>query len=93
MPNGIEFNGAFNQSIDEDYYRLRRTKKAFNDNHIEYKSKRDKDKNLTPKEYLNTIRPYLNDIINDHKTPKKIRVHSRNEVLITKLSMKNGKFN
>ena len=26
------------------------------------------------------IRPYLSDIINDHKTPKKLRVHSSNEV-------------
>ena len=27
------------------------------------------------------IRPYLSDIINDHKTLKKLRVHSRNEVI------------
>ena len=27
------------------------------------------------------MRPYLSDIINDHKTPKKLRVHSHNEVL------------
>ena len=27
------------------------------------------------------IRPYLSDIINYHKTPKKLRVHSSNEVL------------
>ena len=26
------------------------------------------------------IRPYLSDIINDHKTPKKLRLHSSNEV-------------
>ena len=26
------------------------------------------------------IRPYLSDIIKDHKTPKKLRVHSSNEV-------------
>ena len=26
------------------------------------------------------IRPYLSDIINDHKTLKKLRVHSSNEV-------------
>ena len=25
------------------------------------------------------IRPYLSDIINDHKTPKNLRVHSSNE--------------
>ena len=27
------------------------------------------------------IRPYLSDIINYHKTPRKLRVHSSNEVL------------
>ena len=27
------------------------------------------------------IRPYLSDIINDHKTPKNLRVHSSNEVI------------
>ena len=26
------------------------------------------------------IRPYLSDIINDHKTPEKLRVHSHNEL-------------
>ena len=37
--------------------------------YIEYKSKGDKYKNLSPKDYLNMIRPYLRDLINDHKTP------------------------
>ena len=50
---------------------LTRTKKACNGNYIEYESKGDKDKHLSPKEYLNIIRPYLIDIINDHKTPEK----------------------
>ena len=35
-------------------------------------------KNLSAKQYLNLIRPYLSDIINDHKLLK--RVHSSNEV-------------
>ena len=30
--------------------------------------KGDKDKNLWPKEYLDMIRPYLSDMINNHKT-------------------------
>ena len=32
------------------------------------------------KEYFNIIRPYLNNIINDHETPKNLKVHSSNEV-------------
>ena len=27
------------------------------------------------------IKPYLSNIINDHKIPKKLRVHSSNEVI------------
>ena len=58
-----------------------KTNSAFNGNYMEYQSKGDKDKNLSPKEYLDMIRPYLSDLINDNKTPKKLRVHTRNEVI------------
>ena len=46
---------------------------------MKYKSKGDKDKNLSPGEYFDMIRPYLSDVINDHKTHKNIRVHSSKE--------------
>ena len=59
---------AFNQSIDEDYYKPIWTKSAFNGNYVEYESKGDKNKNLSPKEYLDMIRPYLSDMITDYKT-------------------------
>ena len=35
---------------------------------MEYKSNGDKDKTLSIKDYLDEIRPYLSDIINDCKT-------------------------
>ena len=38
--------------INEDYYKPVKTKIAFNDNYIEYESRGEKDKNLSPKEYL-----------------------------------------
>ena len=53
---------------DEDYYRPSKTKSAFNGNYMEYESKGDKDKKFSPKVYLKITRPYLSDIINDHKT-------------------------
>ena len=34
---------------------------------MEYTSKGDRYKNLLPKEYLNMIRPYLRDLISEHK--------------------------
>ena len=39
-----------------------------------YESKADKDKNLSPEEYLDMIRPYLSDMIDDHKTHGKLKV-------------------
>ena len=66
---------SFNRSIDEDYCKPIRFKSAFTGNFIEYESKGDKNKNLSPKKYLDMIRPYRSDIINDHKTTKKLRVH------------------
>ena len=57
--------------VDEDYYKPIKTKSAFNCNDIEYESKGDKgdkDKSLSLEEYLDIIRPYLSDMINDHKT-------------------------
>ena len=63
--------------IDEDYYKPIKTKSVFNGNRIEYESRGDK--NLSIKEYLDMIRPYLHDMINDHKTPMRSRVHSRDK--------------
>ena len=65
-------------SIDEDYYKPIITNGAFNNNYIQYESMGsiDKDKNLSIKEYINVIRPYLSDIMNNHKTQGKWRIHS-----------------
>ena len=39
--------------------------------YIEDKGKGDRYENLSPKEYLDMIRSYLRDLINEHKTPVK----------------------
>ena len=36
---------------------------------------------MSPEEYLDIIRPYLSDMINDHKTPMNLRAHSRDGVI------------
>ena len=69
-------------SIDEDYYKLIIIKGAFNSNYIRYESKGDKGKNLSIKKYLNMVKPYLSDIINDHKTHGLVRYHSGNKTLV-----------
>ena len=59
------------KEFDRDYYKPIRTDDGFagrRNNYIEYKSKGDRYENLSPKEYLNMIKPYLRDLINNHKT-------------------------
>ena len=58
------------KGFDKDYYKPIRTDYGFgerNNNYIEYKSKRDRYENLSPKEYLKIIRPYLRDLIDNNK--------------------------
>ena len=58
------------KGFDRDYYKPIRTDSDFagrNINYIEHMSRRDRYENLSPKKYLDIIRPYLRDLINDHK--------------------------
>ena len=59
---------------EDDYYKPIKTGNAFNSNYIEYESNGDKDKSLSVKEYLNKIRPYLSNMINDLKTQSEWKV-------------------
>ena len=60
-------NGCTYDIESKDYHTPIKTNSSFNSNYIKYVSNRDKDKNLSPKEYLAMIKPYLSDIINEHK--------------------------
>ena len=57
------------KEFDRDYYKPIRTNDGFAGKkiYIEYKSKGDRYENLSPKKYLNMIRPYLRDLTNEHK--------------------------
>ena len=66
-------------SIDEDYYKPIIARGAFNSSYIQYERKGGKRKNLSIKEFLNMTKPYLSDIINDHKTRGLVRYHLGNE--------------
>ena len=66
-------------SIDEDYYISIIAKSAFDGSYIQYQSKEDKGKNLSIKKYLNIMKPYLIDKINEHKSPGLVRYHSGNK--------------
>ena len=71
-------------SIHEDYYEPILVKSAFDGNYIHYESKGDKGKNLSITRYLEMIKPYLNDLINNHKTHGSARYHSGNKSWIEK---------
>ena len=90
--NGVALNRVALNGIDEDYYKPITTKNVFHGNYVEYESKGDKDQNLSPKEYLDLISSYLSDIINNHKTPKNLKVHSSNEIIDYEIQFGEWKF-
>ena len=57
-----------NVDVDDDnYYKPILVISSFKNNYKYYKSRGDKNKKLSVKQYLYKIMPYLRDIINDHK--------------------------
>ena len=70
----------FDMLIDEDYYKPIITNRACNNNYIQYESKGNKDKTLTLSGYLDMIKPYLSNIIYNHKTHCEWRIHSGNTI-------------
>ena len=57
----------FTFNPEKDYHEPKKTVSAFNSSNIRYESIGDKDKNLLIKEYIDIIRPYLSDIINNYQ--------------------------
>ena len=68
---------------EKDYYKPIKTDSAFTMNYIQYQSLGDEDKNLSVEEYVDIIRPYLSNVVNNHKTQGEWTIHSYNT--ITKL--------
>ena len=52
---------------DENYYKPKRIGNFYSKNYIEYEGNSDRNKTLSIKEYLDKIRSYLKDIINNCK--------------------------
>ena len=57
----------FDNIDDDDYYKPILVKSSFHENYKYYESRGDKDKKLSIEQYLDVIKPYLSDLINDHK--------------------------
>ena len=59
---------------EENGYKPVRAINFWSNNHIEYKINSDKNKALSVEEYLNKIRPYLKDVINDLKKSDTLKI-------------------
>ena len=69
------------KKFDSNYYKLIRTEDRFageKNDHIEFKSNRDRYENLSLKEYLDMIKPYLRDLINEHRPIMELNNNSNN---------------
>ena len=68
------------KELGRDYYKPVRTDGGFagRNNYIEYTSKGDRYENLSPKEYLNVTRPYLRDLINEHRPIMELNNNNNN---------------
>ena len=65
---------------EKDHYEPKKIARTFNNNYIQYEIMGVKDKNLSVKEYIDVIRLYLSNIINNHKAQGKWRIHSGNTI-------------
>ena len=75
--NDLDYHGIRNienlfdvDDNNEGYYKPILVKSYFNESYKYYKSRGDKDKKLSTEQYLDVIKPYLSDLINDHKAIK-----------------------
>ena len=63
-----DIKNLYEHKGEENYYKPVRVCNFWSKNYIEHKSNSDKNKTLSVEEYLNKIRPYLKEIINNLKT-------------------------
>ena len=62
-----DIENLFDNDNDNDYYKPIFVKSSFKENYKYYESQGDKDKKLSVEQYLDMIKPYLSDLINENK--------------------------
>ena len=72
---GLDY--LLNKLNKEDYYEPKEIKSAFDGSYMLYESRGDKDNKLALYEYFEIIRPYLKNLIDDHKGEWKIQLSMR----------------
>ena len=82
--NDYEYKGIknikylFKTSIDKDYYKPVLVRSGYNNNYVQYESKRDKI--LSIQEYLSLIEKYLRELINQYKNEGEWKVQLSAEI-------------
>ena len=73
-PHDLDYHGIVdikhllgNIHDNDDNYKPIFVSSSFNEDYKNYESRGDKDKKLSIEQYLDVIKPYLSDLINDHK--------------------------
>ena len=65
-----DIENLFDEASEEDYYKPIFVKSSHKGNYKHYESNGDIEKRLSVYQYVNKIRPYLHDLINDHRLLK-----------------------
>ena len=66
--NTHDLDYLLNELNEEDYYKPTEVKSTFDGSYMLYESEGDKDARLSIDEYFNIVRPFLKDMIDDHKS-------------------------
>ena len=62
-----DIENVFDNIDDNDYYKPILINSSFDENYKFYETKDNKDKKLSIEQYLDMIKPYLSDLINENK--------------------------
>ena len=76
------FQNNYEKKFKKKYYKPRKTKGFFNNNYIEYESREDKHKNCSLEAFLDLIRPYLRDIMDNHKNNEEWKIQLTMQVTL-----------
>ena len=85
ITHGIDY--LFNE--EDDYYKPKEVKSAFDGSYVLYESKGDKDFKLSIDEYFDIIRHYLKDLIDDHKSKGEWKIQLSMQIIFVSFTYAN----
>ena len=78
-----------NEQDNLDYDIPKEAKSAFDGSYVPYESNGDKDAKLSIDEYFNIIRPYLKDMIDDHKSKGEWKIQLSMRIIFVSFTVAN----